>query len=1012
MKKYLIILLLTLPLCLMAQTRVTLTGKVSAADNEPLIGVTVMEKGTTNGTMTDIDGNYTLLNVPENATIVYSMIGLITKEVKMDKGGIINVVMEDNTKMLDDVVVIGYGVVKKSDLTSSITTVKGEALKNMTSGNALYSMQGKANGVQITGSGGPGDNPRVIIRGVTTINGSDPLYVVDGVPMADGTNINFLNQNDIESIEVLKDASAAAIYGTRGSNGVILVTTKKGSEGKVKFQVSASLGMQTLSKPDMANAATYEKVFKERYENDKAKGGGNAPWDVAGIGSFSDTDWWDQTVNDVAYTQSYNFSFQGGTDKFVYSGSFGYFRQNSQFDVGYWERITGRFNTEYKFNSIVKAGIDFAPRYENWDDTPNLFDAIMRMDPTTPVYRAKEDWTANEYNNYARSYHNQVWNPAGSIARQNKHSNEYGLMMNPYLSIEPIKGLVARTQFSVNARFRMTDNYTPKFYIDNLEQSEQSKIERNSNHWVDWTWTNTLNYMRTFNEKHNLNLMGGFTMEKFAQYWLTGSREAVPSNHQDLQYVNAGTLNPQASGTDVYTSFLSYLGRVMYNYDNRYYLTASIRSDGSSLFPKGSKYATFPAASVAWRVSEEGFMKNQNIVSNLKVRAGWGQVGNTKIDPNSYLNLIGTSDYVFNSDRYVGTSISSVGNTTLKWEKVEDYNLGIDAGFLDNRLDITADIFLKKSKDMLIKQRNLMVTGFPMWEAQMWSNIGSMEAKGWELSINWKDQMRDFNYEVGVNLSSVKNIGKNFGLTTEYLNGGFFNEYIIKNEVGGEISRFYGYVADGIFQNWTEINSHTSNTGELLQPDAVPGDIRFKDLNNDGVFDEKDKTYIGSAFPDLMVGLNIRLGYKNFDLVSNFYGTIGNDIYNSAKGGFYAGTEGQNVFADAYDKAWRGEGTSNYYPRLSYTDANLNYRRVSSFFVEDGSYFRCKLLQIGYTLPTKMTKGLGIRLSASAQNLFTITSYSGMDPERAALGSALEAGIDNLGYPNPRTFLFGLNINF
>jgi TonB-linked SusC/RagA family outer membrane protein len=996
----------------MAQTKVTLTGKVTAAGNEPLIGVTVMEKGTTNGTMTDIDGNYTLLNVPENATIVYSMIGLITKEVKMDKSGVINVVMEDNTKMLDDVVVIGYGVVKKSDLTSSITTVKGEALKNMTSGNALYSMQGKANGVQITGSGGPGDSPRVIIRGVTTINGSDPLYVVDGVPMADNTNINFLNQNDIESIEVLKDASSAAIYGTRGANGVILVTTKKGSEGKVKFQVSASLGMQTLSKPDMANAATYEKVFKERYENDKAKGGGNAPWDVAGIGSFSDTDWWNQTVNDVAYTQSYNFSFQGGTDKFVYSGSLGYFRQNSQFDVGYWERITGRFNTEYKFNSIVKAGIDFAPRYENWDDTPNLFDAIMRMDPTTPVYRASEDRTANEYDNYARSYHNQVWNPAGSTARQNSHSNEYGLMMNPYLSIEPIKGLVARTQFSVNARFRMTDNYTPKFYIDNLEQSEQSKIERNSNHWVDWTWTNTLNYMRTFNEKHNLNLMGGFTMEKFAEYWLTGSREAVPNNHQDLQYVNAGTLNPQASGTDVYTSYLSYLGRVMYNYDNRYYLTASIRSDGSSLFPKGNKYATFPAASVAWRVSEEGFMKNQNIVSNLKVRAGWGQVGNTKIDPNSYLNLIDGTDYVFNSDRYVGTSISSVGNPTLMWEKVEDYNLGIDAGFLDNRLDITADVFLKKSKDMLIRQRNLMITGFPMWEAQMWSNIGTMEAKGWELSINWKDQMRDFNYEVGVNLSSVKNSGKNFGLTTEYLNGEFFNEYIIKNEAGGEISRFYGYVTDGIFQNWTEINSHTSNTGELLQPDAVPGDIRFKDLNNDGVFDEKDKTYIGSAFPDLMVGLNIRMGYKNFDLVSNFYGTVGNDIYNSAKGGFYAGTEGQNVFADAYDKAWRGEGTSNYYPRLSYTDANLNYRRVSSFFVEDGSYFRCKLLQIGYTLPTKMTKGLGIRLSASAQNLFTITSYSGMDPERAAMGSALEAGIDNLGYPNPRTFLFGLNINF
>lgn len=1001
-------LLLTLPICLLAQNKVTLTGKVTSdTDKEPLIGVTVIEKGTTNGTVTDLDGNYNLPNVSENSTIVFSMIGLTTQELKKNQSSVINVVMKDDSKLLDDVVVIGYGVVKKSDLTSSISTVKGDELKTLTAGNALFSMQGKVNGVQITGAGDPGAVPRVIIRGVTSINGSDPLYVVDGVPISG--NINFLSQDDIESMEVLKDASSSAIYGTRGSNGVIMVTTKKGSPGKTKFQFNGSAGFQTLNKPNLANASVYEKVFKERYTND-----GNTPvWNTP-ANSTVDTDWWDQTINDFSYTQSYNLSFQGGDSKFTYSGSLGYFRQNSQYDVGYWERITGRLNTEYKFSNIVKAGVDFAPRYENWDDTPDLFSAVMRMDPTTPVLRAKEDWTSNPLDNFARSYNNQVWNPVASVARQNKHTNEYGLIMNPYISIEPIKGLVARTQFSVNAHFRMSDNFSPKFFIDNLEKADLNKIQRNANNWVDWNWTNTLNYMKTLNEKHNLNLMAGFTMEQFAEYNLMASREGVPSNYPDLQYINAGTLNPQNSGTDIYKALTSYLGRVMYNYDSRYYITASIRVDGSSMFPEGNKYATFPALSMAWRISEEGFMKNQSFISNLKLRAGWGKVGNQAIDPNAYLNLIGPADYVFGptENRFIGTAVSSIGNKLLKWETVEDYNLGVDLSILNNRLDITADVFRKKSTDMLMKKQNLSILGYPMWAGEMWTNIGEMKAQGWEFSANWRDKINKFNYEVGVNLSGVKNTAETLVANTPILRGGFFNDYIIKNEEGGEISRFYGYVADGIFQNQTEINSHTSNSGALIQPDAVPGDIRFKDLNHDGVLDENDKKYIGNAFPDLMIGLNIRLFYKSFDVVTNFYGTMGNDIYNSAMGGFYAGTEGQNVYATAYDKAWRGEGTSTFYPRLSVNDKNLNFRRVSSFFVEDGSFFRCKLLQLGYTLPQNITKGVGVRVSASAQNLFTITNYSGMDPERASMGNVLESGIDNLGYPNPRTFLIGVNVNF
>lgn len=514
--------------------------------------------------------------------------------------------------------------------------------------------------------------------------------------------------------------------------------------------------------------------------------------------------------------------------------------------------------------------------------------------------------------------------------------------------------------------------------------------------------------------KHNINVMGGYTMEKFSKYWVMGSRENTPSNLDELHYVNAGTMNQKSEGTNEYTTLISYLARAMYNYDNRYYLTASVRVDGSSKFPTGSKYATFPAVSGAWRITGEPFMQDQELFSNLKLRAGWGRVGNQNIDSNAYLTLVGASDYVIGGDRILGTSVSSIGNPNLKWETVEDVNIGIDMGLLNGRLNITADWFQKKSTDMLLKKDNLLILGYPMWNGQMWTNIGKMKATGWEFSANWNDKINDFGYELGVNLSSVKNKAEKLVTDTPLLSGSFNGDFITRTEEGGEVSRFYGYIADGIFQNQTEVNAHTSEKGDLLQPSAVPGDIRFKDLNNDGVLDEKDKKYIGNAFPDLMIGFNTHFTYKNWDLIANFYGTIGNDIYNKTME-MYSGTGGSNVYAGTIDKAWHGEGTSNSIPRLSVNDANNNYKRVSSFFVEDGSYFRCKLLQIGYTLPKSFSRLVGVRVSLSAQNLFTITNYSGMDPERAALsGDAgiIETGIDGVGYPNPRTFLVGLNLTF
>jgi TonB-dependent starch-binding outer membrane protein SusC len=1007
MKQYLIILLSFFTLSIFAQ-QVKLTGKVtSASDKQPMMALPVLVKGTNNGTLTDLDGNFILNNVPKTGTIVLSMVGYKTQEIKLNGQTVLNVEMTESIANLDEIVVIGYGSVKKSDLTSSISAIKGDELKSMNSGNVMNSLQGKINGVQISNSGGPGSTPRVIIRGVSSINGSDPLYVVDGMPV--GTNINFLNQDDIENMQVLKDASAAAIYGTRGANGVVLITTRKGKKGATKFTASTSVGFQTLTKPNMAKASEYEHVFKARYIND-----GNEPV-YNGKDNITDaegTDWWNETMRSTALIQNYNFGFSGGTDKLTFSTSIGYFKQFAQYTKGDWQKFTARFSMQYDFNKFVKAGVDFTPKYENWNNTPDLMGSIMAMDPTTPVMRTQSEWIGNQYSNYKRSNNSQVWNPAANIARLDAKSDEYGLLATPFVSVEPIKNLIIRSQFGMNARFRLSDSFTPQFYIDNLEQAQNSTAQRKMENWVDWNWTNTATYMKSFNKKHNLNVMAGYTVERFQDYWLDGSRDKTPSNDETLRYVNAGTLNQKASGVNSYSSLISYLGRVMYNYNDRYYLTASMRVDGSSKFVAGNKYATFPAASVAWRLTSEDFMKSQHIFDNLKIRAGWGRVGNQNIDNSAYQSTIGSSDYVFGAgaNREIGTSVGSIGNTKIKWETVEDYGVGVDMGFLGNRLTVTADWFNKKSKDMLMKKDNLLVLGYPMWNGQMWENVGSMKATGWEASINWEDHKGNFSYGVGVNLSSVKNTAVKL-LGEPIYTGGFNGDYIIRNEEGQQISQFYGYVADGLFQNQTEVTSYTGQHGEILQPNAKPGDIRYKDLNHDGVLNEKDKRYIGNAFPDLMLGVNGHVSYKNFDLVANFYGTFGNDIFNTTKGK-YSGVGGENVYAGTYNKAWHGEGTSNDVPRLSVNDANMNYKRPSTFFVEDGSYLRCKLLQLGYTLPKNMIKSVTVRLSFSAQNLFTITKYSGMDPEAASMGSATQAGIDWAGYPNPRTYLFGLNMNF
>ena len=728
------------------------------------------------------------------------------------------------------------------------------------------------------------------------------------------------------------------------------------------------------------------------------------------LGKFNQGDYF-AAVEDKNHSE--NVSRVLYPDDSTYSGS--------QYKVGQWQKLSARFSTEYNFNKIVKAGVDFTPRYEQWDDTPNLKDgspnlmsAIMAMDPTTPVMRPESEWTSNPYSNYERSHNNQEYNPVATVARLDSGGSEYGLLATPYVSLTPIKGLTIKSAFGLNARFRRTDSFNVNFFIDNLEQNQNNNATRKMENWVDWNWTNTVNYMTTINKKHNINLMGGYTMERFQDYWAQAYSENIPNNDESLRYPSSGTKNPAATGTDSFTSLVSYLGRVMYNYAEKYYLTASIRVDGSSKFSKDNKWATFPSVSGAYRLTGEEFMKNQKVFDDIKIRAGWGKVGNQNIDNSAYLSSIGTTTYVFGGtpNRIIGSTVSGIGNTNLKWETVEDWNVGLDLALLQSRLKITADYFEKTSHDMLMKKDNLLILGYPMWNGQMWENVGKMKASGWELGINWNDQIQDFTYGVGLNLSQVKN--KAVKLNGDYIwTGGFSGDYIVRNAEGESLSQFWGYKTAGIFQNETEVKSYTNEHGESLQPNAKPGDLRFVDLNNDGVIDSNDKTHIGNPFPDLMVGLNLNAAYKGFDLVANFYGTFGNDIFNKNIGR-YAGTDGQNVYAGTYDKTWRTDNTGAEFPRLSVNDSNMNYKRVSDFFVEDGSYFRCKLLQIGYTLPKQwFNNKLNLRLSFSAQNLFTITNYSGADPEAASMGkSVTEAGIDYTGYPNPRTFLFGLNMSF
>ena len=1016
----------------------TITGKVIDNTGEGLPGVTVQVKGTTTGTATNVDGSYSIAVPGNSAILVFSFVGFSTQEIEVGNQRIINVTMSEDVQQIDEVVVVGYGVMRKSDLTSSITKIGGDELNNMNQGNVSSAMQGMAPGVLIiTGSGAPGVEPTVMVRGVTSVNlSSSPLYVIDGMPMS--TSINHLNPADIESIEVLKDASAAAIYGSMASNGGIMITTKRGLAGKPVFNADIVYGFQMMKQPyEMCDVPEYIEFMNAAYVNS-----GSGPYfpNPALYAGRQATPWWKTGIAKTAPQMNANISVRGGTDAHKYSASIGYYQQDSFLKLipnnnDNWQRFTARYTSDFTFSKVVSAGLMFNPRFEgSYGGSLPSWSDFMRQEPITPIYKPADELngTENEYSVYARSEVG-TYNPVAASKRFFDRDRNIGLGGNAYIDIKPLPGMVFKSYLGYDYRFRYRDSFQPDWVIDAAhEKNELSIVQR----WHDlrsmFSWQNTLTYLTKF-DKHNFTFMVGNTMDRFENRTMNGSKSGLPNNSEDLRELSAATINPTISGNyEITRALLSYFGRVNYNYDNRYLLTATLRRDGSSKFMERNKWANFPSVSVAWQIANEGFMKSlNNVVNSLKLRVGWGQVGNQGIPSSVYESLLivpSTSTYyAYNEQSVTLTRIRSLKNEDVKWETVEDTSFGVDFGLWRNKLSGSVDYYIKNTKDMLFQKPYPYYSGFPT-SASIWTNVGAMRSQGVDIQLNYKDNIRDFNYGVTLSFTTVNiKVTEMSDKTTKLYGANITNTTTPRNctALDEEPGYFYGYITDGLFQNQAEVDAYTfiNSAGAVrpLQPYARPGDIRFKKIADNGqAIGGDDRTKIGSPWADFTAGLNINMSYKGFDLLVHFYGSYGNELSTyDFKGSLYGGG-GANKIKGVMQKTWHGEGTSNDIPIVSRTDLNENYTKFSEYFVEDASYLKMKNLQLGYTLPRNLTNQWGlsrVRVYISGQNLLTLTNYSGTDPEVSGGGrddgiADRAFGFAGFTYPQLKTILFGVNVGF
>ncbi len=1018
--------------CTMANAQqVNVSGVIKDATGETVIGASVMVKGTKTGTVTDFDGRFHVECTP-GATLVISYIGYQTQEVKAADG--MNVVLQEAANDLNEVVVTGYTTQRKADLTGAISVVSVDDIAKQNENNPIKALQGRVPGMNISADGSPSGTATVRIRGIGTLNNNDPLYIVDGVPTKAG--MHELNGNDIESIQVLKDAASASIYGSRAANGVIIITTKKGKEGKIKVDFDGSIAVSTYAhKMKVLNAKEYGQVMWQAYVNDGMDPNTNGlgyryDWgynaqgtpmlngismkkylDDAGTTPAADTDWFDETTR-TGVIQQYNVSVSNGSDKGSSFFSLGYYKNLGIIKTSDFNRFSARMNTEYKLlkNKMLTVGEHFTLNRTSEVQAPGGFlQNVLQFNPSLPIYTEDGNY-AGPVGGYPDRY-----NPVAVLERNKDNRYTYWRMFgDAYLNLNPFKDFNIRTTFGLDYSQKQQRFFTYPVTEGNVANNKNG-VEAKQEHWTKWMWNAVATYNMELG-KNRIDLMAGMELNRQDDIYFSGYKEGFSILNPDYMWPDAGTTNPQAYGGGSGYSLVSFFGKANYNYADKYMASFTIRRDGSSRFGKNNRYATFPSVSAGWRVNQESFLKKASWIDDLKIRASWGQTGNQEIDNLARYTLY-ASNYGVNENggQSYGTSYdiagtnggstlasgfkrNQIGNDNIKWETTTQTDLGFDFAFFRNTLYGNFDWYFKKTKDILVNMPGIAVMGEG---SSQWINAGEMENRGFEFNIGYRNQTHfGLKYDVTANISSYRN--KITALPTTVAANGTFGGNGVKSVIGHPMGAQVGYVADGIFKSQEEIDNHATQEGAGL------GRIRWKDLTGDGKITEADQTWIYNPVPDFTYGFNIYLEYKNFDFTAFFQGVQGVDIISDLKketdiwAGLNIGflNKGKRLL-----DAWSATNPDSNVPALSLSDNN-NEKRVSSYWVENGSYLKLRTIQFGYNFPQTIASKLAmqrLRMYVSAQNLFTIksSSFTGVDPENP-----------NYGYPIPLNITFGLNVTF
>lgn len=983
----------------------TVTGTVTDVSGEPIIGANIRIKGTTTGTITDIDGNFSIEAEPQSV-IEVSYIGYLTQETVINNQKSIRFLLKEDTKTLDEVVVIGYGVQKKADLTGSVANINTEKLNTQSNANIGQALQGKIAGVDIVSQGGaPGSGTRIMVRCIGTLNNASPLYIVDGMYM---NSIDHINPNDIASIDVLKDASSAAIYGSRAANGVIIVTTKEGSntEGKPIIDLSVNLGISTASKfLDMLDAKGWAEVTTIARQAI-----GKPALDMAtDLANKPDNDWQDIMFR-PALMQNYNLSVKGGGKYSTYYTGLGYFNQDGIVKGTNYQRYNIQSKNDYK-RGIFSAGTNLIISFSH--DKPlhqelrgGMIGTILQSVPTLEKYDdTREGGYGGTYGDVVNIPHPLAIIDDNIMDRYNENVK---IFANLYAQIELFKGLKYKLNLTPDFSFERYKNYLNK-YDFGLATNSITQLTERQRRRRNILVENLLTFDRTFGE-HKISALAGYTYQDSRFRHIQAYGEGLP---QGLEEIDAATTNRSNEGNSWRSVLTSILGRVFYSYQNKYLFTATIRRDGSSKFGKNNRYGYFPSFSLGWNVAEEKFMENVHWLDQLKLRGGYGVLGNQEIDNYQYSSTITTGiNYPDgNGGLLQGAFPKNFANPDIKWEETAMTNVGIDFMAFNNRLSLTADYYVKNTKDILLTVPIPISSGGANDPIR---NAGKIRNNGFEFNLGWMDQPNpDISY--GINLIGSFNKNKVIAMGSESgsIKGGSTNQNITTSETkaGYPIGGYWLISTAGYFNSQEEVDAYAKD-GKKIQPAAEPGDIKFVDANNDGVINDDDRVFQGSPFPDFTFALNGNMRYKNFDLSIGLQGVLGNKIYNATRQTLEDVTKGSNFLASCLDY-WTPENKNASHPRLTWDDPNRNTRAESDRYLENGSYLRLRSVQLGYTFPQTWFKGAiqHARVYINAENLFTITSYSGYSPDVNA-DNANYRGFDNFIYPTNRTFMLGLNVTF